>query len=277
MAIVITLPLGLSLKMDDTSSAKNGYPTAVLQKGLLLFDNGRELTEEAVGFGFPVLKKGLQTIFPGSVSLIHQQNDSANEITALYKMNLVEIISKKGSEHLKSGLLYTIKNVLAAAIRHLPLVRRFLTNASSRLRKIFNWETTYGYAGFEAEVKVTYSVERETGKVFVEMDTSDLPSGITEVVVMNEQGASYFDMYQDESGISLYGDEIGCWDNVNALEASFESSTHHVAFRLGKVKGAQLFRGRELIDDRLDWAGLGYSYQPSIKTFQYVLKIERIQ
>jgi hypothetical protein len=126
-------------------------------------------------------------------------------------------------------------------------------------------------------VKVTYSVERETGKVFVEMDTSDLPSGITEVVVMNEQGASHFDMYQDASGISLSGEEIGCWDNVTALEASFESSIHHVAFRLGNIKGAQLFRGRELIDDRLDWAGFGYSYPPSMKTFQYVMKIERSQ
>jgi hypothetical protein len=277
MAIVITLPLGLSLKMDDTSSAKNGYPTAVLQKGLLLFDNGRELTEEAVGFGFPVLKKGLQTIFPGAVSVSYEQNDSTCKIIALYKMNLVEIISKKGSENLKSGLLYTIKNVLAAAIRHLPLVRGLLTNTSSRLRKIFNWETTYGHAGFETEVKVIYSVERETGKVNIEMDTSDLPSGITEVVVMNEQGASYFDMYQDASGISLHGEEIGCWDNVNAVEASFESSSHHVAFTLGKVKGAQLFRGRELIDERLDWAGFGYSYPPSIKTFQYAMKIERIQ
>jgi hypothetical protein len=192
-------------------------------------------------------------------------------------MNLVEIISKKGSENLKSGLLYTIKNVLAAAIRHLPLVRGLLTNTSSRLRKIFNWETTYSYAGFEAVVKVTYSVERETGKVSVEMDTSDLPPAITEVVVMNEQGASYFDKYQDASGISLHGEEIGCWDIVNAEEASFESSIHHIAFRIGKVKGAQLFRGRELIDDRLDWAGFGYSYPPSNKTFQYVMKIERVQ
>jgi hypothetical protein len=157
------------------------------------------------------------------------------------------------------------------------MVRGLLTNTSIRLRKIFNWETTYASAGFEAVVKVTYSVERETGKVYIELDTSDLPPVITEVVVMNEQGASHFDMYQDASGIPFYGDEIGCWDNVNALEASFESSIHHIAFRLGKVKGAQLFRGRELIDDRLDWAGFGYSYPPFIKTFQYVMKIERIQ
>ena len=113
-------------------------------------------------------------------------------------------------------------------------------------------------------------MEKETGKIIIEMDTGDLPSGISEVVIMNELGASHFDVYKDASGVTLRSEGIGCWDKVNASDASFESSIHHVAFRLGQVKGAQLFRGRELVGNRLNWAGFGYSFPPSIKIFRYV-------
>jgi len=41
------------------------------------------------------------------------------------------------------------------------------------------------------------------------------------------------------------------------------------------VKGARLFRGRELVSSRLAWAGFGYSFPPSIKRFVYELGIER--
>lgn len=277
MAFVIPLPLGLSLKMDDSASAENGYPTAILQKGLLLFDNEIELTEEAVGFGVPVLKKGFQTIFPGAVDIECKQREKFVDIFAIYKLNLTENISTEGNYHFKRGLLYSIKNVMAAAIRHLPLFRRLLTSASNSLRQLFKWKTTYGYSGFEIKLKVTYAVEIESGKIIIEMDTRDLPSGISEVVIMNELGASYFDNYNDSSGVSLHKEGIGCWDKVNASAASFESSVHHVAFRLGQVKGAQLFRGRELVGNRLNWAGFGYSFPPSIRIFRYVVEIDRIK
>ena len=277
MAFVIPLPLGLSLKMDDSASAVNGYPTAILQKGLLLFDNEIELTEEAVGFGVPVLKKGFQTIFPGAVDIECKQREKFVDIFAIYKLNLTENISTEGNYHFKRGLLYSIKNVLAAAIRHLPLFRKLLTSASNTIRQLFKWKTTYGYTDFETELRVTYSVEKDTGIIIIEMDTGDLPSGISEVVIMNELGASHFDVYKDSSGVSLHNEAIGCWDKVNASDASFESSDHHVEFRLGQVKGAQLFRGRELVGNRLNWAGFGYSFPPSIKFFRYMVEIKRIK
>jgi hypothetical protein len=92
---------------------------------------------------------------------------------------------------------------------------------------------------------------------------------------MNEQAALTFDRYQDTSGILLQGHEIGCWDEVHAREAWFESTAHRVAFRLCQVKGARLFRGRELVGSRLAWAGFGYSFSPSNQTFRYELRIEK--
>lgn len=93
---------------------------------------------------------------------------------------------------------------------------------------------------------------------------------------MNEQGAHSFNRYQDSSGVSIQGDEIGCWDEVNAEEAWFESSTHKIAFKLGQVKGARLFRGRELIFSRLAWAGFGYSFPSFINRLRYEIRIERL-
>ena len=124
---------------------------------------------------------------------------------------------------------------------------------------------------------MTYTVDSRTGKIDVEVDTNDLSTdSITEVVVMNEQGAHHFDRYRDSGGTCLRGKEIGCWDEVTAEEASFISSTHRVAFTLERVKGARLFRGRELIGSRLAWSGFGYSFPPAVERFSYAVKIERV-
>jgi hypothetical protein len=276
MEINIPLFQGLSLKISDTCDDGKEYPTGHLQKGLLLLDQGQSLAEEAVGFGVPVLKRGLQTLFPGSVALTCTQSNLTWEITARFRLNLVEKIAKRDKEHVENGLLYGIKNFLAAVIRQLPPLRRLLTATSTMLRRIFHWETTFADAGFLIELEMLYTVEPETGKVSVEVDTNGLPSDITEVVVMNEQGAHYFDKYLDTSGVTLQGDEIGCWDAVNGKESRFESKARRVAFQLGQVKDAQLFRGRELIDSRLAWAGYGYSFSPSIQKLRYEMKIERL-
>jgi hypothetical protein len=247
-----------------------------LQKGFLLLDRGQELAEEAVGFGVPVLKSGLQTIFPESVTLTWLQKGSTWEITALFKLNLVEKISIGANKHVENRLLYAIKKNLEAIIRRFPVFRGMLTATSSKLRQVFGLEISYVEADLSSDVNAIYIVDGQKGIVSVEIDASNLPAAITEVVVMNEQGAHYFDRYQDTSGIALQGDEIGCWDVVTADEAWFKSRTRQVGFRLGQVKDARLFRGRELVDSRLAWAGFGYSFPPSIKRLQYVMRIERL-
>jgi hypothetical protein len=276
MEIDIPIYKGLSLKISDTPDDKKEYATGRLQKGFLLLDQDQELAEEAVGFGVPVLKRGLQTIFPGAITLTCLQRGSTWEITALFKLNLVEKISRGEKENVENKLFYAIKNFLAAVIRHLPMVRGLLTAASSKLRLMFNWETTYSDAGFSTELKIHYTIEANTGKMTVEMEMNGLSPSITEVVVMNEQGAHYFDRYRDTSGVSLQREEIGCWDEVNAEEAWFESGARQVAFRVGRVKAARLFRGRELIDSRLAWAGFGYSFPRSITRLRYEMKIEKL-
>ena len=271
------MPAGLSLKIGALTANGKEYPTTQLQKGLILLHDGQELAEEGVGFGVPVLKQGIRTIFPGHIELASQRRGSVWELTATFRLNLEEKIAAPGRASVESKPLYVVKNSLAALIRRFPRLRGLLTAASNGLRWMLGWETTFEDAGFCTTVKMIYTVASQTGKVDVEVDTSDLPTdSITEVVVMNEQGAHHFDRYLDSGGTSLGGKEIGCWDEVTAEEASFISSSHRVAFTLGRVKGARLFRGRELIGSRLAWSGFGYSFPPAVERFSYTVKIERV-
>ena len=81
----------------------------------------------------------------------------------------------------------------------------------------------------------------------ITVDTTDLPQdGVTEVVVMNEQGARHFDQYRDASGILLRGKEIGCWDEVTSEWASFVSESHGLAFTLRQFKGGAALSGKRI-------------------------------
>jgi hypothetical protein len=277
--VEITIPIfaGLSLKLSDLASSGKEYPTARLQKGFLLLLDGQELAEEGVGFGVPVLKRGIQTIFPGHIELTTRNTGSIQEVTAKFRMNLEEKMARPGFGSVKSTRLYTIKNSLAALIRRIPRLRGLLTTASNALRRLFGWETTFEEAGFCTNVDIIYTIDSRSGIINIEVDTTDLPmDGITEVVVMNEQGARHFDLYRDASGTLLRGKEIGCWDEVTAEWASFISETHRLAFTLRQLNGARLFRGRELIGSRLAWSGFGYSFPPTIERISYEVRIERL-
>lgn len=275
MKIDIPLFQGFSLKMSDALLSDKEFATAHLQKGMVLLEHGQELDEEGVGFGVPIIKRGLNTIFPGLVEITLQQEGSTYIVQAIFKLNLVEKISTGKYDVVENRLLYGVKNLLAATIRGLPILRRWLTSTSSKLRKMFNWETIYSVSEFSEVVKMEYRIESGTRKVAVKVDASALSPDVTEVVVMNEQGARAFDKYMDTSGICLEAEEIGCWDEVNAEKAWFTCSKHKTSFKLGQIKSVRLFRGRELVDNRLAWAGFGYSFPASIKHIQYEIEFDQ--
>jgi len=275
--VELSIPLfdGLSLKIADRSGAAGSYPTRRLQKGLLLLDGHQELAEEGVGFGVPVLKRGVQTVFPGEMELAWRRTGPLWEVTAVFGMDLVERLVRPGGASLRSGVLYATKDSLAALHRRVPPLRGPLTAASAALRRMFGWVTTYEQAEVRARVKVTYTIDGEEGKIGVAVDMTGLPKDVTEVVLMNEQGGRHFDRYTDADGIDLRGDEIGTWDEVTAAQASFVSTARKVAFSLGPVEGARLSRGRELVGARLAWSGFGYSLPPTLNGFACAVHVER--
>jgi hypothetical protein len=277
MRIDLQLFSGMTLKIDSDPATDLSYPTARIQKGLILLYEGEELCEEAVGFGMPILMRGLQTIFPGEVNLTPLDGGSARRIRATYTMNLEEKIAKAGTGAIDNQLFYAVKNRLAAFIRRLPWLRGVLTHSSNILRSTLAWETTYEPANFVTQLSLNYCVHPGTGKIEVELEGDDSERlGITEIIMMNEQGARTFDHYQDSDGVSLVGKEIGCWDQVRAAEAAFIDHKHQISFSLPQVNGGTLYRGRELIGKRLAWSGFGYSFPPSQNRIRYVITVKKI-
>lgn len=278
MSIDLTLADGLSLRIAPRSENHTPYPTAHIQRGLILLEDQQELCEEAVGFGVPILKFNLRTIFPSQVELSIFPGGPAPSVHATYKLNLEEKIQKTENGLIHSPLVYALKNILAATIRRSALLRGPLTRTSNLLRSWLALETSYHPSAIDTSVSMTYLADQATGKVRVSLVGYDLAlKGLTEVIVMNEQGAHHFDRYQDSEGVSLQGEQIGCWDTVLAHQAAFSSSTLGISFSLSQVPGAKLYRGRELVGSRLAWAGFGYSFPPALDHFDYELTIQKSQ
>jgi hypothetical protein len=270
------LPLadGLSLSLGDAPGASD-YPTGRLGKGLLLTDGGKELAGEGVGFGVPVLKRGLQTVFPGRVRPARVPATRGWGVRATFTMDLVERLSGPRGDTLTSAPLYAAKDVLAAVHRRFPALRRPLTAVSSGLRRAFGWRTAYVATASAGTVTVTYAAT-SAGRVHVAVDLSALRTdGLTEAVVMNEQGAPAFDRYRDSDGAALSDGDIGEWQEVGAAEARFADSAAGVYFGVRRAPPARLYRGRELVGSRLAWAGFAYVLPPGVDRFEYDIEIGR--
>ncbi len=273
----IPIIMGYGVRITDGVQKNGDYATSMLPKGLLLENDGQCLTEEAVGFGFPVIMRGLQTIFPRITYLKLFEQDPDYLLTVDFTLDREENISARRFGRITDRHFYQIKNYLAKLIRRVPLARNILTGISSILRRLFGWKSVYIPAAFSRVMKVKYMIHRGRPQIQIEFDAHDLVgTDVTEVVVMNEQGAHFFDRYQDSSGLNLVGKMIGCWDPVLAEEAWFESPTRHLAFGLRQVEGAKMFRGRELVGSRLAWSGFGYSFEPGINVFSYELTLKKL-
>ena len=271
----IALGDGLSLRCSDEASAAP-YPTRRLQNGLRLYDGDQELTGEGVGFGVPVLKRGVQTIFPGAVELRTGVSGPVHELAATYELNLVERLVRADGGGVRAAGLYAAKDALAALHRRAPALRAPLAAASRAGRRLLGWSTAYEPSAFHASVTLMYTVRGAEGAVGVAADLRGLAgAGVTEVVLMFEQSAHVFDRYEDSAGIRLSGGEIGTWDDVTAA-ARVVSTRRRVAFSLSQVPGARLRRGRELVGSRLAWAGFGYSIPPAAARFAGEVRVERI-
>jgi hypothetical protein len=270
----LTLPGGLSLRIA-AEATRTPYPTHHLQRGLLLYDGEQELAEEGVGFGVPVLKRGVQTVFPGAVRLGSRAEGPVREIHAVFRLDLVERLAKARGGGVRPRVLYAAKDSLAALHRRVPVLRRPLTALSGAGRRALGWSTTYEPSAFRASVPVTYSCRESDPTVTITADLTGLAAGgVTEVVLMNELGAREFDLYEDANGASLRGDAIGTWDEVTAASARFVSTTRALAFSIAQAPGARLYRGRELVGSRLAWVGFGLSSPPAASRLRYDVRIE---
>jgi hypothetical protein len=209
-----------SLTITDrapSAGAHDGhYPAARLQRGLLLVCPGRDLAEEGVGFGVPILKRGAQTVFPGAMELrqggapggegttgaegapgseaASGRNGADWQATAIFEMNLVERLAARGSTGPgpeagpgdgrsgapgggpRSRSFYAVRDALAALHRRVPPLRGLLTATSNAVRRGFGLVTTFEETTTVATLGVTYEVRGDGGLVHITVDLTGLPA-----------------------------------------------------------------------------------------------------
>jgi hypothetical protein len=261
---------GITLRIAARERDGGEYPSSTIPKGLTMSFGGVELSEEGVGFGVPVLKQPRETIFPGNLRI----RTGPSVAVAEYEMNLVERLSLRTRRSLPSMVLNALREPLAFLHRRLPVLRGPLTGFSNVMRAAFGIRTTFEHAPSRGIIRVTYRYDAEAEKVGVRMEAHDLAAeGCIELIIMNELGARFFDRYTDSAGCEKRGSAIETWQETTAAHASFHDSRHGVSFTVDSVPGARLFRGRELIEGRLAWAGLAYVLPPETKEFCYDIAI----
>jgi hypothetical protein len=185
-------------------------------------------------------------------------------------MNLVERLALPTRRSLVSAALNAVREPLASLHRRYRVLRRVLTGISNAMRAALGIRTTFEHARSLGIIRVTYRLDASAGRVSVRVEARDLAvEGSTELVIMNELGARFFDRYTDSTGCERKGDAIETWQEVAAGQATFHDSGHGVSFTLSGAPGARLFRGRELVQDRLAWAGLAYVLPADTKEFSY--------
>ena len=270
--MMIAMTGDISLQIKEPDRKKQSYPSCRLQKGLLLFKRNKDLSEEGVGFGVPILKSGEKTIFPGRANIELKEYADKINVMVDYDLNLAETIVVKGRK-IKNRTIYILKESLSFLHRKYPCSRELLTKGSNELRRSFGIETGFEEVASAGLASIKYTITSD-GMIHVRADLSRIKKEIfTEVMIMNEQGANFFDTYCDSKGTILSGDEIGSWQETPCDEVSFIHSRNDLAFTLSKIDGSKMFYGRELVGNRLSWSGIAYLISPNIQDFAYDIRI----
>lgn len=247
----------------------NCLETAPLQKGLVLMLDGEELIDEGVGFGVPVIKYEDKTYFSSSAVSI-QEASAADCIVKKYSLDTIS--KKRWRNHYLNDNFYSL---FRKSFERFYLKNKKLSPAFNKLMEFRDFaKIKTEFEKVKPRGNVTVSYRCQPTKIHVNADFSDLNlHGCKEILVLNEQGSTFFNKYSDSNGLELAGNKIGAWDVVAAHEASLQNLTGQAAFSLQAAGGARLFRGWERTKNRFSWAGLSYSLPPNNGVFRYTIEL----
>lgn len=257
------------LKTQDAGTGC--FPASRIQKGLILGLGDRDLDEEGVGFGLPVLKLGLQPVFPGSWRMSAVEENGLCLIRADFEMNLRVRMARR-ERIIENALFCLAWENFSRMHRICPPLRGWISTSSRALKeKLDLWEV-FSKGRTHCFIRASYLIHSSGIDVELVFPGVD---GCTELIVLNEQGANYFDTYRDSDGLILRGERIGSWNRTEADRASLTDPEHGLAFTMKQVEGARMFRGRELAAGSLAWSGLAYVIPPGTERFAYSIELEK--
>ena len=252
-------------------SRPNYLEIAPLQKGLVLLIDDLELIEEGAGFGVPVVKYMSHTYFSSSAESWIEKNVN---YYAIVKSFALDAIARKrvGKASYINDTVYRLFQRLFEKVylRHKKLSSVF--NKIMELRRVLGVQTEFVKVKTKGKIRIKYTFEE--GIIRIHVDLADLDrADCREVLVLNEQGSTFFRKYSDTTGLELLNDRIGAWEIVQAEEGSLSDNQETLKFTLSKHRESRLFRGWERTAGRFAWAGLDYSLNPNHSAFEYTIRL----
>lgn len=192
-------------------------------------------------------------------------------INADFEMNLKAGVARRG-KIIDEGLFYRARDTFSKIHREYPRFRNWISISSRMLKKKMDLEDIIYEMPNIGLVKASYLIS--DSHIDVELRFPRV-EGCTELIALNEQGANWFDTYQDSNGLVLKGEKIGSWNPIEADYASFVDPTDDLVFTLKRVDEARMFRGREKETGSLAWSGLAYVLPPGVEKFAYSIELGR--
>jgi hypothetical protein len=249
----------------------NFLETGALQKGLVLLLDGRELIEEGVGFGLPIVKYMDKTFFSSKSDVSMRKTGSGYTLTKVYTLDTVSLKKFGKATYIKDSLYSPVRKTFQSLyLKHKKLNPLF--NKAMELRELANIKTEFITVKPRGTVTIDYHLQ-PTG-INIEANFSKVAlNKCCEVLVLNEQGSGVFQKYTDSNGLHLLGNKIGAWETVTADQATLQNAKEQISFTLQNYVGTRLFRGWEHTRNRFSWAGLSYSMRPNNGTFNYSISL----
>ncbi len=268
--ITVDLLNDISLRLyEDTRP--NCLEIAQLQKGLVLIFHGNELIEEGAGFGTPVVQYEDRTYFSTSATCQMHREEEKLTLTKSFIMNAVSRKKIGEASYVNEGFYSFVHKVFHRIyVNHKRLA--LALNKVMELRNILRVQTEFVEAEPRGIVTVNYACLPRAIEVEVHLSKLN-KTRCKEILILNEQGASFFRKYADTEGLKLTDLSIGAWEQVKANEASIADPQERLTFTLPKIENTTMFRGREKTRGRFSWAGLGYSVNPANSRFRYTIKL----
>jgi hypothetical protein len=265
----ISFSKNLTLRVYSNTKPSNGK-IADLQKGLILVYKGVEMTAEGTGFGVPIIVCGDETYFSGSSSVFMSKRNSSIVIRKEFFMDKVARNTFRNVT-LTNRKVRVLLRYIAWLYQKNRRLNRFLSLKSPFLKA--GYGTTFTNTASIGTVTVTYDISAghiQVKAVFKELSKKE---NIRKIFLLNEQGTTRFRRYVDSNGVEFFDDGIGAWNPIDADWASLTDLKGTIGFRMAKVKGSYLRRGRELLKGSLDWAGLDYELSPGLSVFEYKIEV----
>ncbi len=273
----IRLQNGLRLLFRKPELGPWEYPSSQVQKGLIISSNSHELVEEGVGLGLPLVRFGPEVVFPGDSSISTQQEDSRVINRVSYNLNLIIRKTLRWGSTINNPHFYRVDEFFSRLHRRNPTLRGALTWASYPIKLLCGMNTSFREIDSAGLVSVIYDTDVTRGIIHTSINLTGLKRGCcTEITIANEQGANHFNLYRDSNGVTLRGNGIGTWDETFAQRASLVDSRDGISLSINEVRGARIFRGWEVVANRLNWAGLNYVLPGNTSSFSYDIKIGKV-